>query len=192
MTHRLVRRLDTPATRWRNGGGVTRELLTWPDQDHWQIRVSVADIDADTAFSAYPDVRRWLTVLQGAGMALTIDGVSQQLARGDPPLRFGGAAATNCRLLDGPARALNLMLRGAVGTMCAATDGLPWASGAAQCGLFTAVAGQCVAGELDIAVPPYALLWFDAAPHALTFTAAQRPAALIGWWLSASATGARE
>ncbi|MFG5407966.1 HutD family protein [Piscinibacter sakaiensis] len=41
-----------PAQPWRNGGGHTRELWTWPADGPWQARLSVADIAADGPFSA--------------------------------------------------------------------------------------------------------------------------------------------
>ena len=31
-------------TPWRNGAGLTRDLLHWPDLTNWQVRISVADI----------------------------------------------------------------------------------------------------------------------------------------------------
>ena len=92
----------------------------------------------------------------------------------------------DCRLLDGPTRDLNLMLRQTAGTMQIASDALDWSPRAAQCGLFSAVAGQCEAGASKFEVPPYALLWFNVAPPSLMFTAAQRPAGVIGWWLAAT------
>jgi hypothetical protein len=182
---RILRIDDVAPQPWKNGGGVTRELLAWPADGGWQLRVSVADIEADGPFSAFPGVERWFTVLKGAGVELTVDGQAQRLTRTSPPLRFDGAAITTCRLLDGPTRDLNLMLRGvrggARGGLRVARDGEPWAPPGRCCGLFTAVAGRCGGIEL----PPYALLWFDAAPAALTFDAAERPAAAIGWWLAA-------
>ena len=188
---KLMRFIDAPAQRWRNGGGVTRELLAWPSASEWQVRISVADIEVDGPFSPYPGVERWFTVLQGAGVELTIDGTATQLARGDQAVRFDGAAAAHARLLDGPTRDLNLMLRDASGSMHCAADGLAWSPASTQCGLFSAVSGRCdAAGHAGVEVPPYALLWFDAAPPALSFTAAQRPAALIGWWLAATPRGA--
>jgi environmental stress-induced protein Ves len=187
MTQILRRVIDAPLQAWRNGGGSTRELLAWPAAGDWQLRVSVADIESDGAFSPYPGVERWFTVLQGAGVELVVDGDVHRLARGDAPLRFDGAAAVHAHLLDGPTRDLNLMLQRATGTMQTAADGLRWSPAAAQCGLFSAVAGRCeVDGADAIEVPAYALLWFDAAPTTLTFNAGQRPAALIGWWLAAT------
>ena len=67
--------IQTDAARtypWRNGGGVTRELLTWPplSGDDWAVRVSVATIDKDGPFSAFPGIQRWFAVLDGAGVQL--------------------------------------------------------------------------------------------------------------------------
>jgi hypothetical protein len=150
------------------------------------VRVSVADIDRDGPFSVFPGVQRWFVVLQGAGVALTVDGRVQCLARGDAPLLFAGDAAVDCRLLDGPTRDLNLMLRGASGALARAVDGQPWSPGAAQCGLYSAVAGRCRTDNLGFDVPALALLWFDNAPQQLVFEAGARPANLIGWWLAAT------
>ena len=186
MTPTVVRCIDVPAQHWRNGGGLTRELLAWPQESDWRVRVSVAEVQADGPFSAYPDVQRWFTVLQGAGVELTIAGTLHRLLRGDAPVSFAGGAATTCRLIDGPTRDLNLMLRHASGAMQAATDGQAWSPAATQCGLFSAVGGHCLVGASRIELPANALLWFDAAPPSLVFTAAQRPAALIGWWLAAT------
>jgi len=186
MMSRVVRCIDVPSQRWRNGGGTTRELLAWPPGSYWQVRISVAEIESDGPFSAFPGVERWFTVLQGAGVELSIDGAMQRLQRGDAPLQFAGAATVGCRLLDGPTRDLNLMLRRASGRLQAAADGQAWRPDAAQCGLFTAVAGVCQAGTQQLELPAYALLWFDSAPASLAFTAGQRPAALIGWWLAAT------
>lgn len=183
----LVRLIDVPGQAWRNGGGVTRELLARPSAADWRVRVSVADIDCDGPFSAYPGVERWFAVLKGAGVELAIDSQVRRLARGDPPLRFAGDAAVHARLIDGPTQDLNLMLHGAAGSMQGIVDAEAWQPASAQCGLFSAVAGLCEAeGQDTIEVSAYTLLWFDTAPPALRFTAGQRPAALIGWWLAAT------
>ena len=186
MNPRLVRWIDVAAQRWLNGGGTTREMLAWPPGDGWRIRVSVADVESDGPFSAYPGVSRWFVVLQGAGVDLTVDGQLHRRRRGDPPLAFAGEATTTCHLIDGPTRDLNLMLRKASGAMSNAVDGAAWSATSTQCGLYSAVAGRCQAGTLDIAVPAHALLWFEQAPPSVVFHAGERPAALIGWWLAAT------
>ena len=33
---------DVEPKPWRNGGGITRELLAWPHASEWRIRISVA------------------------------------------------------------------------------------------------------------------------------------------------------
>lgn len=64
MSPHLVRVSDVAPQRWRNGGGVTRELLSRPAGNSWQVRVSVADIDADGPFSPFPGVERWFSVVR--------------------------------------------------------------------------------------------------------------------------------
>jgi hypothetical protein len=175
---------DVVPQPWRNGGGRTRELLAWPTADAWRLRVSVADVDADGSFSSFPAVERWFAVLDGAGVELTVGATTHRLTAADAPLQFGGDVPTACRLLAGPTRDLNLMLRGMRGGMFRAVGGEPWRPRAAQCGLFAAVPGRCVAGE-TIDLPARSLLWFDQAPAALAFIpSATAPA--IGWWLAAT------
>ena len=142
MMPRVVRCIDVPAQRWRNGGGLTRELLAWPTANDWQVRISVADIELDGPFSIYAGVDRWFTVLQGQGVELSVGAELHRLERGDAPLHFAGDLPTTCRLLDGSTRDLNLMLRQATGSMQIAADAQDWSPGATQCGLFSAVADR--------------------------------------------------
>jgi uncharacterized protein len=100
---------------WRNGGGVTRELLAWPQAADWQLRVSVADIEGDGPFSPFPGVERWFAVIEGAGVELALPAGVTAVAPGDAPLQFDGEAAPGCRLLQGPTRDLNLMHRRGTG-----------------------------------------------------------------------------
>lgn len=97
---------------WRNGGGVTRELLAWPvDAAAWTLRVSVAEIEADGPFSAYEGVDRWFAVMAGAGVRLDLARGARTLTAAGPPLTFDGAEAPGCARLAGPTRDLNLMVR---------------------------------------------------------------------------------
>lgn len=102
---------------WKNGGGVTRELLAWPSAADWRVRLSVADITVDGPFSRFEGVWRWFAVLQGEGVRLVVDGCPVDLRGSDPPFGFAGAVDTDCRLLGGPTRDFNLMLRGARGRL---------------------------------------------------------------------------
>lgn len=107
----VVHSENVPPTRWRNGGGWTRELLAWPAPD-WIVRVSVADIETAGPFSAFPGVERWFAVLDGDGVALAHDGGETIVLRATDALhRFRGDEATQCRLLGGATRDFNLMLR---------------------------------------------------------------------------------
>lgn len=185
----IVRWSEVPAQPWRNGGGVTRELLAWPAGDEWQLRVSVADIDRSGPFSAFPGVSRWFVVLEGAGVVLTLPRGEVALQPGSAPCRFDGADAPACRLLDGPTRDLNLMLRGAEGALVPVVAGEAWRPGAARCGLFAAVAGELVVGTdgAVLALPAMSLCWWSEAPAELTFRPADdRATASPGWWLTAS------
>jgi len=190
MTPRLVSLADVPPTPWKNGGGITRELLAAPCGDAWTVRVSVAEIEADGPFSSFPGVERWFAVLGGGGVALTIDGVERRCRAGDLPLAFAGDARVESRLLDGPSRDLNLMLRGECGAMVAALAGGAWTPRARRCGLYALVAGRCRAGAAETAVPAATLAWFDDAPATLAFQPDATSATLRvpGFWLAAGTT----
>ncbi len=103
-----IRLSEVSATPWKNGGGVTRELLAWPSVSDWAIRVSVADIEHEGPFSAFPGVERYFAVLEGEGVEL--EGVGA-VRVGDSPVKFEGDSARKCRLLNGPTRDLNVMIR---------------------------------------------------------------------------------
>ena len=116
MSWKLVRLADVSPMPWRNGGGVTRELVAWPEQGDWAWRMSVAEVDTSGPFSTFPGVTRWFAVLQGAGVQLQIDGVRRSVRGSDEPLVFDGNAATDCSLLDGSTQDFNLMVRTAHGS----------------------------------------------------------------------------
>ncbi|MEK8052896.1 HutD family protein [Ideonella sp. DXS22W] len=117
-----------PPEPWRNGGGRTRTLFTWPGGGgaDWQLRVSVADIERDGPFSAFDGVRRGFAVLQGAGVQLQFGAQQRRLTVDSEPLHFDGADAPGCTLIGGPTRDLNLMLRGLDGGLLTARPGEAW------------------------------------------------------------------
>ena len=99
--------------RWKNGAGWTSEILRVPDHDDWQWRLSVADIEADAPFSAFPGVERELVLLSGNGLRLHFDqdgaGAVHELLPPHDKLRFAGEHTAFGELIDGPTRDFNLM-----------------------------------------------------------------------------------
>jgi uncharacterized protein len=111
MSWALNRLNEVAPVPWRNGGGVTRELLAWPNPGDWALRLSVAEVERDGPFSQYPGVQRWFAVLSGGGVRLTVAGKIHDLRAGAQPFQFDGGADTACQLLAGPTQDFNLMLR---------------------------------------------------------------------------------
>lgn len=99
---------------WKNGGGVTRELLKLPhphDPTRFLARLSIAQVAESGPFSVFPGIDRTIMLLEGAGMALSVEGgLERVLDRPWRPYAFPGEARTECRLLGGPVRDFNLML----------------------------------------------------------------------------------
>jgi len=174
MNWSLVALDDTAPQPWRNGGGVTRELLAWPDAASWRVRLSVADVRAAGPFSAFPGIERWFAVLEGEGVALRVAGRGHRLTAADAPLCFDGAAAVDCALLVGPTRDFNLMAAPGTARMQRVAGSLRLA--AAGPGLL-AVYAHGTAATLAFAgqqlhLPPRHLAWCLAErPHALDLRA---------------------
>jgi environmental stress-induced protein Ves len=61
---RLLRAGERQALPWKNGGGVTREVIAHPpgsDLRHFDWRVSIAEIQGAGAFSSFPGTSRdWM------------------------------------------------------------------------------------------------------------------------------------
>ena len=64
---------DYRRMRWKNGAGWTSEILKSPDADDWNWRLSIAEIETDAPFSAFPGVERELVLLSGNGLRLRFD-----------------------------------------------------------------------------------------------------------------------
>ncbi len=177
---------DAAVQAWRNGGGRTRELLAWPSAESWSLRISLADIDADGPFSAFPGTVRWFTVVEGAGVMLSFGSFEHRVAKGSKPLRFAGAEAPGCRLIAGPTRDLNLMCRGGEGTMQAVQPDATWNDAFAMRGLYAAAPGRWSAEGESRDLAAGTLLWCaapDTAPGPWRFVAQAPTASATAWWL---------
>lgn len=177
---------DVAAQPWRNGGGTTQELLAWPastDKDGWALRVSVAHIAKSGPFSAYAGIERWFTVLHGEGVVLRFDARRAMLTEGSEPIRFEGAAAPGCDLLDGPTQDLNLMLRHSAGRggLLPARAGIDWHSTAPWRAVFTLDEAKLEGAEPTL-LPAGSLVWAEAA-SAQRWCLTSSVSRLRAWWL---------
>jgi environmental stress-induced protein Ves len=111
---RLLKAADRAAVPWKNGGGVTHDVIVSPagaTLDTFDWRISIAEIAADGPFSRFPGIDRKLAVLKGK-VALTVEGGAPTVL--DPnsdPLDFHGESAVEGQLIDGPSTDLNVMTR---------------------------------------------------------------------------------
>ena len=173
--------------RWRNGGGSTQELLTWPDAGDWLVRVSVARIGQDGPFSSFPGIERWFTVLHGEGVALRFAGAEVVVHADSAPLRFDGATAPDCALIDGATQDLNLMVRSdsGHGVMQRVTTAAASVSAASLRAVYTA---EPVALHIDdrhaLSLPADSLAWCEtAATQRWHLTSDGGGVTLRAWWL---------
>ena len=108
----ILRARDYARMRWKNGAGWTSEILRVPDQESWDWRLSIAEIEADAPFSAFPGIDRELVLLSGNGVRLRFDdGAVHTLLPPHDKLRFAGERALVGELVDGMTRDFNLMWR---------------------------------------------------------------------------------
>ncbi|MBW8822864.1 MAG: HutD family protein [Xanthomonadales bacterium] len=111
MSLRILRSGDSQRQPWANGDGSTRELMQWPgDGQPWQWRLSIADVDRDAPFSAFPGVDRILVLLNGDGLVLRFaDGREARLDTPFALARFPGEAELSGGPIAGPTTDFNLM-----------------------------------------------------------------------------------
>lgn len=109
----VLRAVDYLRMPWKNGAGSTEEVTRDAGEveglEGFGWRLSIADIDASGDFSMFPGYLRIITVLQGAGMTLNIDGEDSEALLPSDPFAFSGDSQVSCTLLNGPVRDFNLI-----------------------------------------------------------------------------------
>ena len=104
-----------PSQRWKNGAGTTREIAVEPvgvGTADFDWRLSLAEVEHDAAFSAFPGIDRCIVLLRGSGMALQPDdGTAAHELHPLQPWSFTGERALAARLFDGPCSDFNVMTR---------------------------------------------------------------------------------
>ena len=109
---RVIHANDYQRVRWKNGLGWTREIVRVPDRQDWTWRLSIAEIERDADFSAFPGIERELVLLSGNGLRLVFDdGESHTLLPPHDQLRFAGERKARGELVDGTTHDFNLMWR---------------------------------------------------------------------------------
>jgi environmental stress-induced protein Ves len=96
---------------WKNGGGSTEEISRDGGRglEGFGWRLSIADIGESGGFSTFAGYQRVITVINGAGMVLTVDGEEQRGLLPLQPFAFKGDSQVSCRLISGPIRDFNLI-----------------------------------------------------------------------------------
>ncbi|ACM28247.1 HutD family protein [Agrobacterium rhizogenes] len=112
---RILRASDYKRMPWKNGGGETVEIAVSPGGAglaDFDWRVSMATVATDGPFSVFSGIDRTLSILEGAGMMLFIEGREPVLlTEGSDPLPFAADAPTSATLVDGEITDLNVMTR---------------------------------------------------------------------------------
>ena len=98
---------------WKNGRGVTLEIARQPATgEEFAWRLSLAQIEADCDFSAYPGYRRALVLVTGDRLQLRFKGHgSCSLGPARRGTRFQGDWQTHCSVPQGCCTDLSLIVR---------------------------------------------------------------------------------
>jgi environmental stress-induced protein Ves len=111
----MLKPVDYRRMRWKNAGGWTTEIAVSPPDSGlngkpFDWRVSLAEVESEGEFSAFPGYDRTILLAAGAGMQLSFDAAPpQRLAERYRPFSFKGEWRSHCRLLNGPVRDFNVM-----------------------------------------------------------------------------------
>jgi uncharacterized protein len=99
---------------WKNGAGLTREIAIGGDVRAFDWRLSIAEVEHDAPFSAFPGIDRCIVLLRGAGMRLrSRDGrIDHTLTEPLVPFHFAGDVALDATLAGaGNSSDFNVMTR---------------------------------------------------------------------------------
>lgn len=110
MSGVLLRAADRASTPWKNGGGETANVAIFPEGaglSDFDWRISIARVDGDGPFSAFPGIDRTLTILSGGSMALN----GHVLVPESAPYSFDGEMPVQAVVIGGPIHDLNVMTR---------------------------------------------------------------------------------
>ena len=111
----VLRAANYPRMPWKNGGGITTEIAVYPEGSEladFDWRVSITDVRAQGPFSKFPGCERTIVLLEGSGMILDAGSNGTiELRQAFQPHRFSGDWDVVGKLLGGPVRDFNLIVR---------------------------------------------------------------------------------
>ena len=113
----ILHQSDYRRERWKNDGGWTTELAAVPASSKdagvaFDWRISIADIETDSAFSVFPGCDRHIALLDGVGMQLSFDRApGVELNERLRFVHFDGDWQAHGRLQSGPVRDFNVISR---------------------------------------------------------------------------------
>ncbi len=95
---------------WRNGGGVTSEILVERAGERFLYRLSIADVTTDGPFSRFEGYDRHIVVLEGKGMTLDANENGRMTLVPFEPRAFSGDWDIVGRLVGGAVKDFNLIV----------------------------------------------------------------------------------
>lgn len=113
MKFRHLKNTDYRSMPWKNGLGVTTEILIYPavsSLENFDWRLSTAEITSDAVFSLYPGYDRYLAIIEGKGINLTVDEKISAIEL-NHIIKFSGSSSVSSNLIDGTVRDINLIYK---------------------------------------------------------------------------------
>lgn len=119
---RILSPAEFRAQPWKNGGGVTHEIVRWPApgaspasaSDAFDVRISLADDRVAGPFSRFPGYRRWSFLAGDAPIVLEVGGIAHELVALADHIEVAGDVAIACARPPGPTGLLNILIRDGV------------------------------------------------------------------------------
>lgn len=116
MSSHMFRLEELPLQPWKNGGGTTREIASFPERENpgdFDWRISIANIAASGPFSRYPGIDRSIALIAGEGIVMTAASADWTHPLDVPcePYCFRGEDDCVATLLGQRSRDFNVMTR---------------------------------------------------------------------------------
>ena len=105
---RIIPPSEFKAMPWKNGGGITHEILKEERDGKLLWRLSIAEVASDGPFSLFPGLSRILTVIDGEGLVLQAPD-HELRALPFSPVTFSGDLAITSKRIGGDVRDFNVI-----------------------------------------------------------------------------------